>query len=201
MSTTKKRPAAKRTSKRKSNPALRIKRRSAVRTRSRRRRNPIGMNASSPMKLLTPALVGALGATAVNTVLANVGSALPASMMAGNMQFLTRAALSLGLGYLGGKSSKRNMFMQMAEGSLTVTIHDAITSLSTGMGMQLQGMGLYMPGRVPNAVPQGGARSVPQLSGMGAYMTGSGSPQQRALVAARQAATAAKPRRLSGFGF
>jgi hypothetical protein len=196
-------PAKRRTSRaRRPNPApLRARsrrvRRNPARRVHRRRRNPIGLNAGKPMQLLTPALVGALGATAVNTVFNNVAGVLPASLNTGNMSYVTKAALALGLAYLGGKGSKRAMFMQMAEGSLTVTIHDAIVALSGGMGMSL---GAYMPGLIQRS-PNAYGRPAAQMNGMSAYLTGGGSPQQRQIQASRQAAIAAKPRQMSGFGF
>jgi hypothetical protein len=164
----------------------------------RRRRNPIGLNASKPMELLTPALVGALGAAAVNTALANFGSFLPASMMTGTMSYLTRALASLGLAALAGKGGKhRATIMQAAEGSLTVAFHDAIVNLSGGMGMALAGkprgrMGMYMPGAVATAIPGQHARSSPQLGGMSAYLTGSNSVGSN--IGAHQAQMATRPR-------
>lgn len=170
-----------------------------VRPRARRR-NPIGMNSSGkPFSLLTPALVGALGATAVNTVYNNVAGMLPASFTTGNMAFLSRAALSLGLAMVAPHAgSKKAAVLQMAEGSLTVTLHDAIVALSGGMGMTLGGMGVYMPGRIQQT-PRAGGRPAVQLNGMNAYLTGNGSPQA-AVQAQRQAAMAQKPH-MAGFGF
>lgn len=144
----------------------------------RRRRNPIGgdLRATS---LLKGALVGALGATAVNTVLGQVSGMLPATLTTGNMAYLTRLGAALGLAALAGKmGAKRAMVAQMAEGSMTVTLHDAIVSLSGGMGMQLGGMrglGVYMPGRGAQAVPHASGNPA-RLAGMGAYMTGKGAP-------------------------
>jgi hypothetical protein len=153
------------------------------------------------MSILTPALVGALGATAVNTVLGQLGSIIPASMMTGTMSYATRVIASMGLAMISKHAgSKRAMVLQMAEGSATVAIHDAIVSLSGGFGMQLGGMGVYMPGAGAQNVPTAYGRPARQLSGMNAYLTGNGSPQA-AQVAARQTAMAAKPQRMNGFGF
>lgn len=177
---------------RRRNPAKRTRSRSrSVRVarnpirRHRRRRNPIGMNATKPSELLMPALVGALGATAVNTVLANVGSALPATLMTGNMQYITRAALSILLAMVGRKSGKANIWTQAAEGSLTVTFHDAIVSLGGGS------LGAYMPGRGAQFVPSPGARPAQRLNGMSAYLQGKASPQATQAIAAGQARMAA----------
>jgi hypothetical protein len=189
---------------RRRNPAKRTTHRSRSRSvavhrnpvrRHRRRRNPIGMSGNKPTQLLMPALVGALGATAVNTVLANVGSALPATLMTGNMQYITRAALSVLLAMVGRKSGRANIWTQAAEGSLTVTFHDAIVSLGGG---SLGQMGAYMPGRGAQVVPTPGMRPAQQLSGMSAYLTGKGSPQQRQAMAARQAQIASGAKTMRG---
>jgi hypothetical protein len=169
-----------------------------------RRRNPIGMNASKPMELFTPALVGALGATAVNTVLGQIGGILPSSFTTGNMTFVTRAALSLGLAMFAPHAgSKKAAVLQMAEGSLTVVLHDAIVSLSAGMGMPLAGMGVYMPGRVQQA-PNAWGRPAVQMNGMGAYLSGDGSPAARIQMARQQARARSAPvtrGSMAGFGF
>jgi hypothetical protein len=144
-----KNPIVKRVSVRARNPARRV---------HRRRRNPIGLNSSGgkPLSLLTPAFVGALGAVGVNTVYANVASMLPAAMTTGYPIYLTRAALSLGLAMLSKHAgSKRAAVLQAAEGSLTVVMHDAIVAMSNGFGMSLNGMGAYVPGRLPRGGAQG----------------------------------------------
>ena len=79
------RKSARRTTARKANPSrvryvTRARKANPAR-RTRRRRNPIGLNASKPLQLLTPALVGALGATAVNTALGYVLPSLPAAIV------------------------------------------------------------------------------------------------------------------------
>lgn len=139
--------------------------------RSHRRRNPIGVSLTRPMGILKPALVGAVGATAVNTALGYVGSYLPTSLMTGNMLIATRAVSAFLLGMVAGKLGVRGSTVtQMAEGSLTVTLHDAIVMLSGGFGMQMQGMRgmkMYMPGI------QAGAPA--RMAGLGSYVTGSGS--------------------------
>ena len=180
-----------------------VRRNPAPRRHARRRRNPIGLGSARTGDLFKSALVGALGATAVNTILANLGSALPASLTTGNMSYVTRAALSVAIAMIGRKSGKAGLFAQAAEGSLTVTMHDAIVSLSAGAGMSLAGgrMGMYMPGRVSQVVPTAGARAGQTMSGMSAYLTGGGSPQARAQIGQRQAIIAAQPQHMSGFGF
>ena len=175
------------------NPAKRVSR--------RRRRNPIGLNSSGarPMSLFTPALVGALGATAINTVFNTIAPSLSSTFTTGYMPYVGRAALSLGLAMVAGRGGKHSpVMLQAAEGSLTVCLHDLIVNLSGGMGMTLGGMGVYMPGRNMQT-PSANGRPT-QLNGMNAYLTGSGSPAAQQM-AQRQRAMAAQPQRMSGFGF
>lgn len=186
---------------RKSNPTPRKRRRKSTRAKARRasstvvvrtnphkrrvhrrgrRRNPISL--THPMGILKPALVGAVGATAVNTALGYVGQYLPSSLMTGNMLIATRAVSAFLLGMVAGKLGVRGSTVtQMAEGSLTVTLHDAIMMLSGGFGMQLQGMRgmrMYMPGIQAGApAKMAGLNSyvTGAGAGMGSYITGSGS--------------------------
>jgi hypothetical protein len=183
---------AKRTTARKANPSRVRYVTRARKSNPRRRRNPLREATGKPLSLLTPALVGALGATAVNTLLSYITPSLPATLTSTpNMMYLTQLAAGLGLAFVAPHAgSKRNMIMQMAEGSLTVTLHSAIVGLSGGMGMTLSGrgrmngMGVYMPGKM--AVPTANG-----LNGMGAYLTGSGSPAAQ-IQAQRQLQAAAR---------
>jgi len=159
------------------------------RSNPRRRRNPIGTE--KPFQLLTPSLIGALGATAVNTLMANIGPSLPAALTTGNMAYVTNLLAAMGLALLAPHAgSRRQMLLQAAEGSMTVTLHQAIVSLSGGFGATLQGMGrsrrmaMYMPGIAPQAVPTASGNPA-QLAGMNAYLTGGGSAAAR-IQAARQ---------------
>lgn len=143
-----------------------------------RRRNPVaraGGLLKKPMAMLTPALMGALGATAVNTILGKLP--LPAKAMTGKMRYVTQAAAAIGLSMVAQKLGvKGALAAQMAEGSLTVTLHQAITETASGMGMNLSGMGYYLPGAATSAVPSRSANSAPMaLNGMGKYLTGPGS--------------------------
>jgi hypothetical protein len=129
---------------------------------------------SSPIATLKPALVGAVGATAVNTILARVP--LPAMLMTGRTRYLTQgvAAILLGtvasrFGGLGAATAAK-----MAEGSLTVTLHQALTDLAGGMGVNLSGMGYYLPGYGVAAGPAAGANAA-RMAGMSKYLTGPGS--------------------------
>ena len=201
------RKSARRTTARKANPSrvryvTRARKANPAR-RTRRRRNPIGLNASKPLQLLTPALVGALGATAVNTALGYVLPSLPAAMTTGNMLYVTQLLAGLGLGFVAPHAGKhRAMLMQAAEGSLTVTLHSAIVGLSGGMGMtlsggrgRLNGMGVYMPSASVQQLPAANGNPG-RLAGMGAYMTGKGSP-----ALAMAAKTPQRMGRVAKFGF
>lgn len=200
-------PRKRKSAKRRSKPSTALtimsnprKRRSvAKRTHSRRRRNPINLGTSQKkiMGILTPALIGALGATAVNTILARLP--IPAIAMTGKARYLTQAAAAIGLSMIASKMGvKGTTASQLAEGSLTVTLHQAITDIATSAGMNLSGMGYYLPGvGVRGAIPSRAANSAPMaLNGMRAYVTGPGSP--RAMV---MNGIPRQTRKTSGFGF
>ncbi len=167
---------------------------------SRRRRNPLSVNVGGvkPMGMLTPALMGALGAVAVNTIMGKLP--IPAKLMTGNLQYVTRAAAAIALGMLAGKVGlKGGTAAQMAEGSLTVTLHDAITAIAAGQGINLSGMGYYLPGVGAQAVPSASGNAG-RLMGVGKYMTGPGArnvvPMTRGM-----AGLARQTNKKSGFNF
>lgn len=157
-----------------SNPSPRRHKR---KTASRRRRNPSARSTSlvrKPMAIITPALIGALGATAVNTIMAKLP--VPASLNTGKMKYLTQGAAAIALGAIASRLGvKGSLAAQMAEGALTVTLHQAITDIAGGMGMNLSGMGYYLPGRGVSAGPNPAANPA-RLAGMGKYITGPGAP-------------------------
>ncbi len=140
--------------------------RRAKRRSSRRRSNPI---MGKPMSILQPALMGALGATTVNTVLGQLSGVLPAQLMTGNALFVTKAAAAFALAILGNKMGVKGATVaQMAEGSLTVTIHDAILALAGQAGItQLSGMRAYMPRSNRMSAYVGNGQPRPKLSGVG----------------------------------
>lgn len=176
------------------------KRRSAV--RSRRRRNPIsGRTVNSLMKkpfdLVKPALVGAVGSIVVNNVLARVP--LPAVMMTGRMRYVTQAVAAVGIAALAQKVGvKGATAAQAAEGSLTVTLRDAILDLAAAGGMPLAGMGYYLPGRgAGRAVPSRSANPT-RMAGMSEYLTGPGSPRSNVVT---MQGLARQRQKSAGFGF
>lgn len=168
-----------------SNP--RRRRRSVARkVHHRRRRNPLHIGSVKPMSILTPALMGALGGVAVNTILGKLP--IPASMMTGRMRYVTQAGAALALAVLGSKLGKSRYTTQMAEGSLTITLHQAIVDLASGAGMNLSGMGYYLPGYRPGAVPSPHANAgMMAMNGMGKYVSGPGSRNVVPMAAPRQA--------------
>lgn len=151
------------------------KRRSNPVTISRvtRRRNPISLTGSfnKPMAMIAPALTGALGAVAVNTALSKLP--LPAVLMTGKTRYLTQGVAAVLLGVIAQKvGMKGATASRMAEGALTVTLHDAIKEVAAGMGMSLGGMGYYLPGLgARGAMPPRGASPAPNL---GQYISGPG---------------------------
>jgi len=104
----------------------------------RRRRNPVSATGGL-MPLLNAALMGAAGATAINAAVSYLP--LPTALQTGNMKHVTKAAMAIGLGLFGrrflGKAA-----LSMAQGSLTVTMTDAIKDVAAGAGMSL---GYYAP--------------------------------------------------------
>jgi hypothetical protein len=140
-----------RRSRRRRNPIFRMSRR-------RRRRNPFG---SGEIKsVIMPALVGAIGATAVAVGYGYLGSAnvLPASLSTGVAATLVQAVFAVGVGFLVGKFMGRNTGNGVAIGALTVIAANQLSSLVSstapnvpgvsGLGaLKLGGVGDYVPYR------------------------------------------------------
>jgi len=131
---------------------------------------------SSPLATLRPALTGAIGATLVNTVLARIP--LPAMLMTGRTRYLTQGAAAIALGALAQnlRVVGAGTAAKMAEGALTVTLHQAIQDFAAGMGVNLGGMGYYLPGYSAGAaVPGSPGNAARMAGGMGLYVSGPGS--------------------------
>jgi len=166
----------------------RTTRRAARRTTRRSTAGGISFTAVArkPLAVLQPALIGAIGAVGVNTFMSRVvPRILPANMqaqfMTGRARYLTQGLAAIGLAMIAQKVGvKAAMAGKMAEGSLTVTMADAIRDVAGQAGIQLGGMGYYLPGRRASP-PSRGAASAPQvgnvsaMNGMGLYVTGPGS--------------------------
>jgi hypothetical protein len=156
----------------------RRRRRSAMRAtphhRRRVRRNPIGGSVGL-MGMVTGAAVGAAGALAVDAV---VSYLIPASMagtlLTGNMKYLTKGALAIGLGMIGRKVLG-SAAGRMAQGALTVQVYamarDMIGPSMTGM--TFSGLGYAGPAQVsmPRRLASPGvAEYLNQPSGMAEYV-------------------------------
>lgn len=124
--------------------------------------------------MVGPALTGAIGAVAVNTVIARLP--IPAMLNTGRVRYVTQGALAIGLGMLASRMGLGSgVAAKMAEGSLTVTLHQALVDIAAGAGMNLSGFGYYLPGRAAMP-PSGSAAPTPRaMAGMGKYVTGPGS--------------------------
>lgn len=153
-----------------------------------------------PMRFLTPALWGAVGAITVNTVMSRLlpmvlPANLQATFMVGRARYLTQALAAIGVGMAANRFGVRaGIAEKMAEGSLIVTMTDALRDLSSSAGIPLGGFGYYLPGFNPNrAVPSASGRAAPQLSGMNAYVTGPGASSS-SVIPLRRAG-------MAGFGF
>lgn len=178
-----------------SNPRKRRTHRKHHAVASRRRHNPISLKGgmAKPLAMLTPALMGALGATTVNTILGKLP--LPAAAMTGKMRYVTQGVAAIALAMIAKKVGvKGAMAAQMAEGSLTVTLHQAIVDVAGSAGMNLSGMGYYLPGMRAPAVPSTSANAGQMaMNGMGKYVSGPGSRGM--------AGVSAITRGKGGFGF
>lgn len=125
---------------------------------------------SAPLSIVKTAAIGAVGAVGVNLVLSKLP--LPPVLMTGKARFLTQGAVAIGVGMLAAKSKLvgANVAAKLAEGSLTVTLADAIREVAGDAGFNLSGMGYYLP--APRAVaPSASGAPSPQL---GKYLTGPG---------------------------
>lgn len=127
---------------------------------------------AKPMSMIGPALTGALGAVAVNTVLAKLP--LPTMLQTGKTRFLTQGVAAIALGTLASRFGAlgAGTAAKMAEGALIVTLHDAIKEFAGDAGVNLGGMGYYLPARSSVASPS--ASGAPARN-MGRYLTGPGS--------------------------
>lgn len=185
--------------------AKRHRRRSRARRRNPSRRGQRGMLnfrafTAKPMQMITPAFIGAVGAVAVNTVISRVFPMLlpvnlQAMFMTGRVRYLTQGAAAIALGMIAQRLGVRaSVAAKMAEGSLTVTLADAIRDVSLSFGMPLGGMGYYLPGRGVMAVPSASGRPGVNLSGMSAYVSGPGSMPGNNVTAIRRGS-------MAGMGF
>lgn len=123
-------------------PKRKYKRRTSVARTARRyaRRGGAmlrGFSTGAIMGTVKNASVGAIGALGVDVAMGAAGRILPASVTSpiaadGTTNYgyyATKGALAIALGVVGGKVISPSLASKMAEGSLTVTLHDAAKTL------------------------------------------------------------------------
>lgn len=123
-------------------PARRRARRSVAKIMRSRRRNPAGRS-GGVVNMAMGSFMGATGALLVGTVGNYIP--LPAAMQTPNMKAVVNGVLAIALGTFGGKVLGRRA-VQMAEGALTVTLHDAMKNLLSGVIPM--NLGYYSPAMV-----------------------------------------------------
>lgn len=139
-------------------------------TRSRRRRNPIGLGGitgSSIIASIRSAMTGAVGAVAVDLVAARVMPMLPATLrpVAGKVGAgdAVKMLMTIVLGRALSRPT-RGLSMKMAEGALVVQAHGIVKSLvpaSFGLS-DADGVGYWSPA----AVDDGSMRVGPAIEGV-----------------------------------
>lgn len=182
------------------NPTRRRKARKSAKRRSHRRSGggrslSFGSAIRSPMAVLKPAAVGAIGAIAVNTFMGRVVPMLPGAgtLLGGRVRYVTQIAAAIGLASVAGKMRVLSpaTATKMAEGSLIVTMVDVIRDVSGQFGVNLGGMGYYLPGYgvrgAIGPVPSSQARPAMGVAGVGKYLTGPGAGNVVAMPARRLA--------------
>ena len=138
----------------------------------RYKRNPAGISGGIS-GMLMQSLQGAAGAIAVNTLLNYIP--LPAMMKSGNVKYIAQGVAGILLGVAGRKVMPARLAANMAVGSLTVTLHDAIKDLAGSMipGVNLGGVGYYTGGYPTHAIPARLSSPVPSrghaMAGVGMY--------------------------------
>lgn len=161
------------------NPIRRRRRRNPIRTVARRRvarrRNPIGGNIG---RMVTPALMGAGGALALDVVWSYIP--VPATLKAGPLKHIAKAAGAVALSIIAGKVVKKPTAEAMGVGALTVIAHDVMRELVAKFapGVKMDGVGLYVNGLgyYSAGTPAGGYEqaSLPSLANnsVGLYVNG-----------------------------
>lgn len=159
------------------NPRRRSRR--SGRRSSARRRNPISLGSAvrHPFAVVGPALTGAVGAVVVNQALARLP--VPPMLMTGKVRYLTQAAAAILLGSLAARFVGSGRAAAAVAGALTITAYDALRDVAAGAGVNLSGMGYYLPGAGVQAVPSasGNPGAMAGMRGVSAYLTGPGSPR------------------------
>lgn len=122
------------------------------------------------VSLVSQAGIGAVGALAVDIVYNKLP--LPVNLKSGNVAPLTKAAITVGLGILGGKVVNKNLAHGATVGALTVQLHQFLKGFAGGLlapaGVagytDINGVGYYTPAQIAES------------GGMGEYMSGAYEP-------------------------
>lgn len=130
------------------------------------RRNPSGAGGFKIMSMIMPGL--AIGAGAVMAEVATGYLPLPAAWKTGQLRYLTKATVGIGLGWALAKFANRRLGEAMAMGAIAISAHDAIKDMilaKMGGGVQ---MGGYNWNKYGYGTPMGGG----QYTGLGFYSAG-----------------------------
>lgn len=139
---------------------VRINPTAARRAVARRYSNPrrrlgggrLGFTLAKIQPMVMSAFTGALGAVAMTSVLSRLP--LPAMLVTGKVRYVTQGAVAIGVGMLAQMLGVRGpTAAKAAEGALTVTLNDAIKEVALDAGVNLGGMGYYLPAMGARAVP------------------------------------------------
>lgn len=107
-----------------------------------RRRNPAKRQRLGLTAQITNAAIGAGGALVVDIAMAKLPF-IPENLKTGPIAAATKGAVAMGIGMLVGKFGKnKSLGVKLAEGGMTVALHDAAKSM-IGPSVGLSGMGEY----------------------------------------------------------
>jgi hypothetical protein len=135
-----------------------------MRRRHRRHRNPISM--SGIKGVLVPAAIGAAGGLALN-VLWNYASPYVPTTFTSSPYLIAAVniAIALGLGMLARKVMNANTANALVAGAITIQIYSAASFALSGTIPGLSGLGAYLPGSGMNGL--GSPNPAPYLNGIG----------------------------------
>jgi hypothetical protein len=155
----------------------RRRRRFSINPRRRVRRNPSPrVTVKGITAQVQTAGVGAIGATVVDVAMGYVGPMLPAALLTPTTYPIVKGAAAILLGSVGQMAGLGKWAPQMAEGSLTVTLHGLIRSfLPAGMSLGYINSG-YVPRRGMGAYTLQGVRT--PLMGVNTPLMGLGQGSQ-----------------------
>jgi hypothetical protein len=127
-----------------SNPRRKGPRRRRSRSLLGFRRNPISFDTKSFIgDTLVPAGIGAVGAMAVDVMIASAASYLPASLTSGIGNTVARIGAAIGVGMIAQSIGGRRFGEQVMVGGVVVTLYDAAKPWVAGQFPSIPGLG-YM---------------------------------------------------------